>query len=84
MLLPSDVMLGHFFAPGQRSEMFASTDTPAGFLVFLSQANLLFLCQQNGVSIMVQVALGPDAAGERVRVAVMFSSEQRRSACWSV
>lgn len=26
-----------------------------------------FHCQQNGVSIMVQVALGPDASGEKVR-----------------
>lgn len=28
------------------------------------------LCQQNGVSIMVQVALGPDASGEKVRPCV--------------
>lgn len=28
------------------------------------------LCQQNGVSIMVQVALGPDASGEKVRPSI--------------
>lgn len=30
------------------------------------------LCQQNGVSIMVQVALGPDASGERVHFLYFF------------
>lgn len=61
----------------QRSEMFAYTDTGASLVLFLSQIKQLFLCQQNGVSIMVQVALGPDAAGERVRVTIIFTPEER-------
>lgn len=60
--------------------MFADTDTLTGSVVVFSPIKLLFLCPQNGVSIMVQVALGPDAAGERVR-AIIFSSQERRGAC---
>lgn len=32
--------------------------------------HIAHLCQQNGVSIMVQVALGPDASGEKVRLCI--------------